>query len=175
MAIVKSGPEGKEAILAYMSSAINLNLSRGKMQVDPATVSTDGFMMNVTGVLLKLAEPIVDLNLSKLKLIDPRYFCRESSRVGLFNAEVTRINADQETTDAFFANVQKENPQEGAANFVTDIFFLTAGALHYGLGSARRVFTDIHRDIDDKRRVVKEFQGSTDIRYQAHVQKLLVS
>jgi ubiquitin conjugation factor E4 B len=160
MAVIKSGPEGKEAILAWMASAINLNLGRGKMRVDLKSVSTDGFMMNIVGVSLKMAGPLIDGTFSKLRLIDPYYFAKEG-RIEL--GEVTRINSDQEATDAYFKELKDSDAGE-KSNFVTDLFYVTVCALHYGLGAVVREIKELKRLIEEKRAFVDQHAANVDPR-----------
>jgi ubiquitin conjugation factor E4 B len=64
--IVRSGPQPREAVLDYFARALQLNLKRGGMHVDPATVASDGFMINLQSALLRFAEPFLDANFSKV-------------------------------------------------------------------------------------------------------------
>ena len=43
-----------------------MNVKRGGMQVDPETVASDGFMINLQTVLLRFAEPFMDSKYSKV-------------------------------------------------------------------------------------------------------------
>jgi ubiquitin conjugation factor E4 B len=168
--IIKSGADGKEAVLGFMAECVNLNLSRGKMQVDRTKVATDGFMMNLVGVAGRLSEPLLDQTYSKLKLIDPYYFCRES-RIDL--KDVTRINADQESADAFFKEFKQGNVKS-EGGFVSELFYVNICVLHYGLGYVIRQVTKLYREVEEKRQSVRDHEGSTDLRIQAHIRKMVI-
>jgi hypothetical protein len=168
MVIVKSGPKGKEGVLEYMASAVNLNLDRGKMRVKRDTVCTDGFMANLVGVVGKMAEPLLDVNFSKLGLISPHYFVRKN-RIDL--KEVTRINSDAEATDAY---KEENNGNVEPANFVTDLFYSSVCVLHYGLGYMLREVKDLEKEIESKRGHVGAHEASLDPRIQVQVKRLVV-
>ena len=44
-----------------------MNIKRGGMHVDPVTVASDGFMINLQTVLLRFAEPFMDSKFTKVK------------------------------------------------------------------------------------------------------------
>lgn len=64
--IVRSGPEPREAVLKLLAQLIQLNAKRGAMQVDPASVASDGLVINTQAVLLQLAGPFIDAQFSKV-------------------------------------------------------------------------------------------------------------
>ena len=55
-------------MLQYFATAITLNMKRGAMQVDYATVATDSFMVNLQSILLRFAEPFMDAKYSKVSV-----------------------------------------------------------------------------------------------------------
>ena len=65
--LVRSSGEAREAVLQYFSRAININRRRAGMQVDPTTVSSDCFMMNLQVILLQFCEPFMDAQYSKVR------------------------------------------------------------------------------------------------------------
>jgi ubiquitin conjugation factor E4 B len=64
--IVKSGNVGRRGVLDWFSAALGTNIKRKALQVDPATVATDGFMYNVVSVLNRFASPFVDIQATKV-------------------------------------------------------------------------------------------------------------
>lgn len=74
-----------------------------------------------------LCEPFMDSTFSKIDKIDVDYFRRPSARVDI--AEETKINADQKMSDEFYAQKVDDGKE---VNFITEVFFLTAAAHHYG-------------------------------------------
>lgn len=66
--IVRSGTEPREAVLNFLARTIQLNIKRDGSHVDPATVASDGFMLNLSIALLRFAEPFLDSKFSKVEL-----------------------------------------------------------------------------------------------------------
>ena len=59
--------------------------------MQPETVASDCFMVNIQAILLRFCEPFMDANFTKIDRIDPLFYAH-SSRIDL--KEETRINAD---------------------------------------------------------------------------------
>ncbi|KAJ1303373.1 hypothetical protein OPQ81_011567 [Rhizoctonia solani] len=127
-AIVRASPDARERVLKYFSTVLNINVKRAGAHVDPRTVASDGFMINLQAVLLRFAEPFLDAKYSKIDRIDAKYFA-VATRVNL--AEETRIKATVEEVNAW----EKRVTQSGVTpkNFISDIFFLCAGYNHLGI------------------------------------------
>ena len=64
--IVTSGNSGRRGVLNWFSAVLGQNHKRKALQVDPTTVASDGFMVNVAAVLNKFAEPFVDIQGKKV-------------------------------------------------------------------------------------------------------------
>ncbi|CAE6469063.1 ubiquitin conjugation factor E4 B [Rhizoctonia solani] len=127
-AIVRASPEARERVLKYFSTVLNINVKRAGAHVDPRTVASDGFMINLQAALLRFAEPFLDAKYSKIDRIDAKYFAM-TTRVNL--VEETRLKATAEEVNAWEKRVAKNGatPQ----NFISDIFFLCAGYNHLGV------------------------------------------
>jgi ubiquitin conjugation factor E4 B len=137
---VKSSKESREKILDWFALSMNLNHKRRAIQSDPKTLSSDGFMVNVTVILDRLCEPFMDASFSKIDRIDINYL-RRSPRVDI--ADETKLNADQQASDAFYAN-----KADGANNFISEVFFLTVAAHHYGTEAANTKMSQLAKDIN---------------------------
>lgn len=121
----------REAALAWLAAALNSNLERTKMQPNPAKSATDGFMLNVAGVLLRLCEPFVDpLSGKAWGKLDTRYVCDPSARL-VHGPDATRLNADSDQVAAWFR--QQGPPADGKYHFICECFFMAARALQLGL------------------------------------------
>jgi ubiquitin conjugation factor E4 B len=121
--LIRASPDSREAVLRYFATAISLNVKRAAMQVEPETVATDSFMVNLQSVLLRFAEPFMDAKYSKIDRIDTLYFAH-SSRIDV--KEETRIKA---TSDEASAWVKENESHNGSFSFIflycarsTDIF-----------------------------------------------------
>lgn len=136
---VRASTASRERTLLWFAHIINSNQKRRAMQVDEKTVSSDGFMMNITVTLDCLCEPFMDSTFSKVSKIDANYF-RKSPRVDI--KDETKLNADQKTSNKFY-----ETKLEGSANFITDVFFLTLAAHHYGSEAMSSKMRALDKDI----------------------------
>ncbi|KAL6706155.1 Ubiquitin conjugation factor E4 [Coniothyrium glycines] len=131
--------ESRERMLDWFALTVNKNHKRRAIQVDAKTVSSDGFMVNVTVILDCLCEPFMDATFSKIDRIDIDYL-RRSPRVDI--KDETKINADQKTSDEFYAT-----KAEGTNNFITEVFFLTVAAHHYGTEAANSKLSSLQKDV----------------------------
>ncbi|KAL7421849.1 Ubiquitin conjugation factor E4 [Cryptotrichosporon argae] len=126
-AIVRASPEAREGVLEYFALAARLNVKRQGMSVDRRTVASDGFMTNLQVVLLKLFEPVMDVQFSKIDKVEPDYY-RVSNRIDI--SDETKIRAPKEEADSYFADAMKTDAKP---NFISDLFFLTNAFQHLGL------------------------------------------
>jgi ubiquitin conjugation factor E4 B len=60
-AIVRASPESREKLLSFFAEVVG-------MRVDHRTVASDGYMMNMQGMLLRLFEPVMDVTYSKVRI-----------------------------------------------------------------------------------------------------------
>ncbi|KZT25406.1 hypothetical protein NEOLEDRAFT_1133784 [Neolentinus lepideus HHB14362 ss-1] len=153
--IVRASPEARENVLQYFARVVALNRRRAGMQVEPDTVSSDAFMVNLQTILLRFAEPFMDAHYSKIDKIDPQYFAH-SNRIDL--KEETRVNATSEEAGKW----EEENRGDGTApNFISDIFYLALAMNHYGYQKTIQSYDDLAKTIDDMRRHLDMLQGDT--------------
>ncbi|KAI8604217.1 ubiquitin elongating factor core-domain-containing protein [Dissophora ornata] len=136
--IIRSGPEPKEKMLGYFYSVMSKNERRAQMQVDRATVSGDGFIYNITEVLMQFCDPFLDSSHSKVDKISLTYF-KGDSKIDI--SKETRICASKELADAYASETATQ-----ATNFISDIFFLTLGFHHIGIS---RMYIDYKRFMKD--------------------------
>jgi ubiquitin conjugation factor E4 B len=138
-AFIRASPKARNKVLDWFAYIMNVNHKRRALQVDYREVASDGFMMNVTVILDTLCEPFMDTTFSKVGRIDINYF-RRNPRVDI--KDETKLNADQAQSDAFYAN-----KVDGESNFITEIFFLTLAAHHYGSEATNAKLKNLERDI----------------------------
>jgi ubiquitin conjugation factor E4 B len=65
----------------------------------------------------------------------------------------TKINADQETSDAFY-----DKKVEGESNFISEIFFLTLAAHHYGGESLSAKVDQLEKDLHEMESQIEKFE-----------------
>lgn len=149
--IIKASKAPRERMLNWFATVVNKNHKKRAMQVDPKTVSTDGFMVNVTIVLDQLCEPFMDATFSKIDRIDANYL-RRTPRVAI--RDETKINADQNASDRFY-----DQKVEGTNNFISEVFFLTVAAHHYGTEAANTKLSTLQREISHMEKQLEKFEA----------------
>lgn len=145
---IKAGLASRNKALDWFAYIVNSNHKRRAMRPVKNDLSSDGFLMNVTVVLDGLCEPFMDTTFSKVAKIDPDYL-RRKPRVDI--TDETKLNADQEASDEFY----KVEVGGGPSNFISEVFFLTLAAHHYGSEAANGVLKRLDKDI-------KYLQGRLD-------------
>ena len=148
--LIRSSPEARERVLDWFALVINANHKRRAMRVDKKTVSSDGFMVNITTILDQLCEPFMDAQFSKMDRVDIDYL-RRHPRVDI--KEETKINSDQGHSDEFY-----KNQLEGTNNFISECFFLAVAAHHYGTEAARNMLKDMDRELKYMTKQIEEFE-----------------
>ena len=148
--IIKTAIEPREKLLDWFAICINKNHKRRALQVDQKLVSTDGFMINITVCLDRLCEPFMDNQFTKIDRIEVDYF-RRSPRVNI--AEETKLNADQNSSDKFWGT-----PAEGKSNFISEAFFLTLAAHHYGTEAASHTLNQLEKDLKRMEKHLEEIE-----------------
>ena len=149
--IIKTGKESREKTLDWFARSLNLNHKRRALQVDKTKVSTDGYMINLTVCLDQLCEPFMDATFSKVDRIDVDYL-RRNPRVNI--KDETKLNADQQTSDDFYAK-----PADGQSNFISEIFFLTLAAHHYGTEAAGNILIQMERELRHLEKSITELEA----------------
>jgi ubiquitin conjugation factor E4 B len=148
--LLRASTEARERVLDWFTLVVNANHKRRAMRVDKKTVSSDGFMINVTICLDQLCEPFMDATFSKIDRIEVEYLQRHP-RVNM--RDETKINADQETSDAFY-----NRTMEGKNNFISEIFFLTVAAHHYGTEAAHSMLRELEKDLKYMQKTIDQFE-----------------
>lgn len=143
---VRASTTSRNRTLDWFAWIVNANHKRRALRVDEKQVSSDGFLMNITVVLDGLCEPFMDSTFSKVSKIDADYF-RRSPRIDI--KDETKLNSDQKTSDEFY-----EAKLEGTPNFITEVFFLTLAAHHYGSEATNGKLKTLDRDIKDLQKQV---------------------
>ena len=148
--IIRSSKESRERILDWFAACINMNHKRRAMQVNQKEVSSDGFMINITTCLDQLCEPFMDATFSKIDKVQVEYL-RRSPRIEI--KDETKLNADQKASDNFYAK-----HAEGESNFISEVFFLTLAAHHYGTEAANATLSQLEKDLKRMKKHVEEIE-----------------
>lgn len=147
---IRADADTRNRTLDWFAYVLNSNHKRRALQVDPKEVASNGFMMNITTILDRFCEPFMDMDFSKVDKIDNNYF-RKQPRVDI--KDETKLNADQAFSDNFYS--QKE---PGVANFISEAFFLTLAAHHYGSEACNFQLKNMDRDIKHLEKYVKNME-----------------
>lgn len=113
--------------------------------------------MNITVVLDGLCDPFMDATFSKVSRIEADYL-RRAPRIEI--KDETKLNADQNASDAYY-----ETTASGTSNFISEVFFLTLAAHHYGSEATNAMLKNLDKDI-------KHFQKQM-VEIEAERQKVL--
>ncbi|KAK3819761.1 MAG: ubiquitin elongating factor core-domain-containing protein [Benniella sp.] len=174
--IIRSGPEAKEKMMGYFYSVLSKNERRAQMQVDRATVSGDGFIYNLTEILMQFCDPFMDSKHSKIDKISHTFF-KGTAKIDI--SKETRICASKDQADAYASETSTP------ANFISELFFLTLGFHHIGIS---RMYVDYKRfikdfyDIRDQYDRLKEQEAAGQLspengllvkRYEVQLEKML--
>ncbi|GAA5912015.1 hypothetical protein JCM5296_007322 [Sporobolomyces johnsonii] len=152
--IVRSSPTAREGVLSYFGNVAAMNSKRAAMRVDPNTVSTEGFIINLHVALLGFSQPFLDAGFTKIDKIDPLYY-KHSKRIDI--AEETKISANQQESDAYYAiDPSSTSP---APNFISEIFFLCAQYLHIGPMHAIKEHKGMGQQISHMQRQLQEMEA----------------
>lgn len=149
--LIRASPEARGRVLDWFGLVVNANHKRTAMRVDKTTVSSDGFMINVNTCLDQLSEPFIDASFSKIDRPDINYF-RRHPRVDI--KEETKMNATQEDSDKFFGE-----QLSGENNFISEIFFLTVAAHHYGMEATRKTLDNMDRELKHMAKQIEQFEA----------------
>ncbi|KAG5338950.1 hypothetical protein C0989_005506 [Termitomyces sp. Mn162] len=152
--LVRAGPEPREAVLQWFARVISLNSKRAGTHVDPETVASDSFMVNLQTILLRFAEPFMDANYSKMDRIDPLFYA-QSSCINL--KEETRIKATSD--EAVEWERAHRNPNAPEPNFISNIFYLTIAMSHYGYLKTIQTFNNLAKHLEDLKRHLEFING----------------
>ncbi|SMR61144.1 unnamed protein product [Zymoseptoria tritici ST99CH_1E4] len=168
--VVRASPATRERILNWFALCVNKNHKKRAMRVDYRTVSGDGFLVNVTNALDRLSEPFMDASFSKIEKIDVDYL-RRDPRVDI--SDETKINADQKASDEFYSH-----KADGKSNFISEVFFLTVAAHHYGTEAAQTRMTTMRKSVKRAEKDQEQFEAErhkyiNDPRYLARYEEQL--
>ena len=106
-------------------------------------LASDGFMLNLTGVLLRFCHPICVKN--KILKVDPSYAWTPSKQL----SEETFLLSTE-------ADDRRQQEEEKEFNFITEIFFLTQKSLDLGLRVCHEKFVKMNQELGRHQQVYRE-------------------
>lgn len=96
----------------------------------------------------------MDASFSKIDRIDVDYL-RRNPRVSI--QDETKINADQKASDAFY-----EQTVDGTSNFISEIFFLTVAAHHYGTEAVGSQLSNMQKQVKQMEKEQEKFEAERE-------------
>lgn len=164
-AFVRASVKSRNRTLDWFAYAVNENHKRRALRPDATQLSSDGFLINLTVILDNLCEPFMDSTFSKISKIDIDYL-RRDSRVQI--QEETKLNADQTTSDEFY-----KFKASGTNNFITEVFFLTLAAHHYGTEASNALLKTLDKDVKYLKEQVEKLEAErTNIVSWHHIRSI---
>ncbi|XP_034950370.1 ubiquitin conjugation factor E4 A [Chelonus insularis] len=151
--LLKCSPEVRHMTLDWLGKCLHANASRGKLWSSESTlgmssVVSDGFMLNLGNVLLRLCKPFCTNFDEKIPKIDPTYCAaepkdeEESHKRGIHMQEMSKVTCLVPVPEGESRPVAKE------FGFVTEIFYLTHRALDLGYRVVLDKFLKLTHELD---------------------------
>ena len=133
-------------IFFRIQSCLQANSSRGKMWTGQQillnnSLASDGFMLNLSAVLLRFCHPLCVKN--KILKVDPSYAWTLSKQL----SEETFLLSSEEA---------KNQEEEKEFNFITEIFYLTQKSLDLGLRVCHEKFVKMNQELGRHQQVYRE-------------------
>lgn len=167
LAILKASPVARERMLRWLASCLDSNLPRGRLSAltvfstDSLSSVSDGFMLNLCAVLIRLAQPfITNIESQKYLRIDPTYHaakpmpkCENGVHMKSLGGETCLIPTSESET----------KPCAKHFSFITECFFFVHRALDLGLRVVVDKIQRMTQDIARIQRSLQEHEGRPDL------------
>ncbi|KAI9016597.1 ubiquitin elongating factor core-domain-containing protein [Hyaloraphidium curvatum] len=151
--------QARPQLTAHLLRILAANAPRGRLQHDPATVSSHGFLYAWYRALLRICEPFTG-GMAKVSVPDPGYPVADPGWRQL-TSQATRIVFDQPSADAYLAQLEAAGPRE-PPHFVTLAFHLALALAHLGPLSTLRAYQGQVRDTAELSRHVARLRRERD-------------
>lgn len=160
------GGATRNGILTWFGDCLRANAKRGQMwsRDEPGRVvdsCSDAFMINLTGVLLRLSQPLLSPQL-KVLLVDPTFVNvrseeRHAKQVHMsdMDKETCLLPRDDNEEEGEGEN-KTARPVADKYNFITEVFFLTHKALDLGLRVAVDRLIELNRTMAEAQNMYQE-------------------
>lgn len=141
LTLLKISPEIKHKTLQWFADCLYANADRGKLGGEEEQTLTetrgqnvsDGFMLNVSAVLLRLCQPFVtSYNSSKILKIDPTYCAAQISSADEAQKRNCHMHNLHLETCLLPTEAEQERPVSENFNFITECYFMAQKSLDLG-------------------------------------------
>ncbi|CAG2056146.1 unnamed protein product, partial [Timema podura] len=150
--LLKCSPKARHLILCWIGNCLHANVSRGKLSSSHAVTGgpfmcvTDGFMLNLTSVLLKLCKPLF-ADKEKLIRIDPTYCAASVS--GDEESQQKGVHAKGLDSETCLIPVEGSRPCAANYSFVTECLFLVHQSLSLGFNVCFQNLMQLNQSIGE--------------------------
>lgn len=153
--------ESRAQTFAYILKICTANAPRGRLQHDPQTVSSHGFLYAVYRALLRLCDPFAETQF-RVTAPDPSYPLADAAWDPLMK-ETTRVVFDQNAADTYTTKeLRATNNMVAEPQPVTSLFHLTLSLAHLGPLSTIRIYAAQIRDIQELNRHLVRMRKERD-------------
>ncbi|TRY61772.1 hypothetical protein TCAL_12264 [Tigriopus californicus] len=162
---LKASDKAKHLLLEWIGNCLKANVGRGKLWTSAVggllgnDYVSDGFALNLGGVLLRLCEPFVSgVKNPRILKIRPNYTATQVQ-----NDPSVHMKGLHEETTLVPNSEESLNPmidQEASMNFISDIFFLTQKCLNVGFRVAQEKFMKLNQELNRHQTLYREVIGS---------------
>lgn len=151
--LLRCSPHVRNLTLQWLGACISANsdratLSHGNLMGMVTTSVSDGFMLNLGHVLLRLCQPFCNKIHHKVPKIDPTYAAAKTN-------PCIHLNLSEETC-LVPTPTGEIRPVATSFGFVTECFFFTQQALHLGYNVVVDKFTKANREMAIAQRTYNE-------------------
>ncbi|KAJ8954087.1 hypothetical protein NQ318_004392 [Aromia moschata] len=143
MSLLKCGPAVKSKTLEWLGNCLRNNTHRGNLwnsqappELNPANYTnvTDGFMINVCGVLLKMCQPFCsNFRDNKVLKVDPTYCAVPDDKAEAKNIHMQGMSSETCFLPAASSDdLEEERLMANSYGFITECFFMAHKAIDLG-------------------------------------------
>lgn len=163
--LLKCSPEVRHSTLQWIGDCLQANAKRGKlwnmpheMGVNAMLCVSDGFMLNLGNVLLRLCQPFcIKQNDGKVPKIDPTYCAAEVKDANESRSRGMHLKGMSSETCLLPTSEGDDRPVAKTFGFTTECFFLTHRALDLGY---RVVLDELLRTNQDLARIQRTYNDA---------------
>lgn len=139
--LIRGSPRTRNDLMKWFADLVNVSHLRTGSHSDPKKLASDGFMFNISYLLIRLSMPFLDYpSYTKLGKIDPDYFGPKNKLIAV--DEEPRLFASAKEAEEFYGESMEEE-----SNFISDCFYLTLTYLEYGIGGMSTNYDKYKRQV----------------------------
>lgn len=160
-ALLKHSNEVRHQTLCWLADCLHANVGRGKLwnshglNIGSSSCVSDGFMLNLSGILLRLCQPFCSDTADPMLLrIDPTYCASEVSNDAEMHSKGVHMKNMASETCLIPAPEDTPRPLSETYGFISECFYLAHKALHLGF---KVTFEHLMRLNQDLARIQRAF------------------